>query len=625
METTGTIITQSNPDINEIVRIYAKEKGLSETAAWAAIRGTFVPKSEVLNIIESQIRTAQGQTGQQPSRISELLTQRGDMTLERLRLELETKKLEMAEKAEAREKAMQERNEAREQRKIELDEQKLALEKEIELKKLELEEKKHQSEDRWRQTKEESEEKWRRSKEESEEKWLRSKEEFDQKLLLVQSGKKPDEALEMVKNQEKFYERILDERSHHSEEVGGLKEDAEKKLKEIKSEMDTRFDKFVKEYQSKPASDDFINKMKEYKKMQNEFLDMTFDTLEARGFDRKSLDEMRKVTNIKAKEQESGIGKFWDLGKVLWKNYVEPAADKATKELNAAPSGLENKVSPEIEKRIREETEAKATQLKAENEVLQMQLEEEKKRIQSLQEERRKLESTASQLGIPYDDTITNEQLFYWIEHQEAVLGQQKAATERRTALEQQEERARRAIIPQAQEVAVPEAIDAHQAQKVPEPEQNIEVTPPAKQEDIINIQEELAKPREISAETQEFISSSGLDGGLIVAEKLEVEEEQELGEKSKTQKNTKIKNQGKTSKRVFSVSNGTQVIEVESMNHKGAALGVAKQFGGTEEAPVRVKVVDKSGEEREYETFSTERESSKGKKWMAPRVKAVK
>jgi len=622
--TTGTTMAQS-ADINELTRLYAKERGISETAAWAAIRGTLVPKSEVLNIIESQIRTAQGQTGQQPSRISELLTQRGDMTLERLRLELETKKLEMAEKAEAREKAMQERNEAREQRKIELDEQKLALEKEIQMKRLDLEKEKHQSEDKWRQTKEESEEKWRRSKEESEEKWLRSKEEFDQKLLLVQSGKKPDEALEMVKNQEKFYERLLEERLHHSEEVGDLKEDAEKKLKEIKSEMDTRFEKFIKESQNKPASDDFINKMKEYKKMQNEFLDMTFDTLEARGFDRDQLDAMRKVTNNKAKEQESGIGKIYDVGKLIWKNYLEPAADKAAKELQAAPSGLENRVSPEIEKRIREETEAKAIQIAKENAVLQQQLEEEKKRIGNLQEERMKLEATANQLGIPYDNTITNQELFYWIEHQEAVLEQQKvAATEHQVALER-EERARRARIPQ-EDVAVPEIVpEVHEAEtpvyqvlqesQEPEPEKNIEVTPPAEQEDIINIQEELAKPRETSQETADFMKE--------VAASEDKFEEEPLEEKSKPQK--KIRGKGKTvSKRIFKVSDGSQVIEVESTNHKGVAMGVANQLGGTESSPIRVTVTDESGEERQYDTFSAERQSTKGKKWMAPRVKVV-
>ncbi|MCJ7773455.1 MAG: hypothetical protein MUP22_10025, partial [Desulfobacterales bacterium] len=302
METTptGTIIAQSNPDINEIVRMYAKEKGLSETAAWAAIRGTFVPKSEVLNIIESQNRSSQGQSGYQPSRLTELFAQKSDASVEKLRLELEVKKLELLEKTEAKKAEMSERAEAREQRKMDITESQLVQEKEVQMRRLELEEKRQQSKD-----------------------------DFNQMMLLIQSGKKPDEALEMVKHQEKFYERILDERTRHTDEVGDLKDDAEKKLKEIKAEMDSKFDKFIKEYQSKPASDDFINKMKEYKKMQNEFLDMTFDTLEARGFDKKQLEQMRTATNIKVTEQqESGIGKLYDVGKLIWKNYVEPAADK---------------------------------------------------------------------------------------------------------------------------------------------------------------------------------------------------------------------------------------------------------------------------------------------------------
>ena len=47
---------------------------------------------------------------------------------------------------------------------------------------------------------------------------------------------------------------------------------------------------------------------------------------------------------------------------------------------------------------IREETEAKARQIGAENKILQLQLEEEKKRIYTLQEERKQLEYRASEL-----------------------------------------------------------------------------------------------------------------------------------------------------------------------------------------------------------------------------------
>ncbi len=609
METTGTIITQSNPDINEIVRIYAKEKGLSETAAWAAIRGTFVPKSEVLNIIESQNRAYQGQAGYQPSRLTELIAQKSDASVEKLRLELEVKKLEILEKTEAKKVEMAERGEAREQRKMDIDEAKLVHDKEVQMRRLELEEKRQQSKD-----------------------------DFNQMMLLIQSGKKPDEALEMVKNQEKFYERILNERIRHTEEVGNLKENAENKLKEIKSEMDSRFEKFIKEYQSKPASDDFINKMKEYKKMQNEFLDMTFDTLEARGFDRNQLDAMRKVTNIKVKEQESSIGKLWDLTKLIYKDYIEPAADKASKELQSAPSGLENKVSHETEKRIREETESKARQITAENEVLQKQLEEEKKRIQILQDERRKLESTAHDLGIPYDDTITNQELFYWIEHQEAVLGQQKAAaTERRAALEREERRARvRARVRASQEAAVPEAVpevnEVHEVESgaqvygVPQ-EQNVE-TP----QDKINIQEELAKPRETSQETIDFIKEVGAGDGdagekLILPPEPKPKPEQEDEDKKPAEqpkKPKKGKRKALYSKFTVYNSDGIEIAKVESTNHKNAGLKVANQLNGTPDSPVRISVSNESGEQKQYDAYSAEIENHKGEKYNVPKVKAV-
>ncbi len=343
------LVQPTTPDINEIVKIYAKEKGLSDTAAWALIRGTFVPKSEVLNIIENQNKIAQGQ-GTQPNKVSELIAQKNEVSIEKMKLEMEFKRMERQDRIDAEEKEQKKIDQAERKRKNELDEARLALDKEVAMRKLELEEKR-----------------------------LNAKDEFDQKLFLMQIGKKPEEAQEIVKNQEKFYERILDERTRHTDEVGDLKEDADRKTKEIKSEMDNRFEKFIKENQNKPASDDFINKMKEYKKMQTEFLDMTFDTLEARGYDKNQLDAMRKVTNVKSKEQEGTIGQLWGIFGPKIKKYIGSAAEKATQELDTAPSGLENRISPEVEKRIRAETEAKARQMEEENALLQRKLEEKKK------------------------------------------------------------------------------------------------------------------------------------------------------------------------------------------------------------------------------------------------------
>lgn len=451
----------------------------------------------------------------------------------------------------------------------------------------------------------------------------------------------------MVKNQEKFYERILTERTRHTEEVGDLKEDAEKKTKEIKAEMDTRFEKFIKENQNKPASDDFINKMKEYKKMQTEFLDMTFDTLEARGFDRKSLDEMRKVTNTKAKEQESGIGKIYDVGKLIWKNYIEPAADKASKELNAAPSGLDNRVSPEIEKRIREETDAKARQIEAENKVLQLQLEEEKKRIYTLQEERKQLEYRASELMIPYDDTVPNDHLFYMIEQQEAVIEQQNAAMKREMEREKRAELARRARSTMLHEVAVPEVaipdteaeIDeryeaspqeptkADEAPDVQRDAQNNQIPRP-------NIHEELSIPRETSQETMDFMNEiGGTEGELMVKPEPEPESEmeekplEEEPEQPKKEKEHHTKAKRKTrpnSKFTVYKDDGTEIAKVESTNHKNAGLKIANQLNGAIciilfRFPGFIRNAYPDGA-----VWSAEITNKKGTKYNVPRVKVV-
>lgn len=651
--------------MNKMARALAKDEGITEVQALARIKQQFMDRDETAETIK----------GMNIPRIIDYSNNSPKVAPEDAyavyseQTKVELKKLEFQQKQLDADQKLQQKQHEAEQKKAELD-----------ARKLELAEKKIESDEKLAREKMEREDRYRQDQLALERDRQREDANFNRQMLLMNiSGKKPDEMLEFMKSQSEnnkefyksqgegqksMYEILLktkdserDRELQWKTELAKIEADREIEMAKLRQEDPTaadssevlmgflgeKFDNLGKQLTTNPTND-FLVQIETHNKFQESLVRAAMPILKAQGLSDEQMEKVKKQVGMEEKREESAIGKFWDLGKVLWKNYVEPAADKATKELNAASSGLENKVSPEIEKRIREETQLKADQLKADNIILQQQLEEEKKRIQSLQEERRKLEATASQLGIPYDNTITNEQLFYWIEHQEAVIEQQKSAMERRAVLEQREERARRATIPR--EVAIQEVQEVHekegvQAFEAPQPqeqqeEQNIEAadadievpkttmrnrleTP----QDIITIQEELAKPREISVETQEFISSSGLDGELI-AEKPE-EEQPELEEKAKTQKKMKIKNQGKTSKRVFSVSNGTQVIEVESINHKGAALGVAKQLGGTEEVPVRVKVTDGYGEEREYETFSTERLSAKGKKWMAPRVKAAK
>jgi len=127
---------------------------------------------------------------------------------------------------------------------------------------------------------------------------------------------------------------------------------------------------------------------------------------------------------------------------------------------------------------------------------------------------------------------------------------------------------------------------------------------------------EELARPHETSPETEEFING-------VKKQEIEPASEPEVQKKQKKTKAAK-KEKDKT-RHTFIVSDGAQTIEVDGLNHKGAALSVTSQFAGTEDQPVRVKVTDQQGgEERQYDTFNEERESTRGKKFMAPRLKAV-
>ena len=586
-----TIQSTTTPDMNEIVRIYAKEKGLSETAAWALIRGTFVPKSEVLNIIESQTRMGQqGQGNQQPSRIAELFAQRTDSSMEKMKLDMEIKKLDMQEKAEAREQRKIELEEAKLANNKEMEEAKIAFTKEIELKKLEFEREKHQSEEKWRQAKEDSENKWRQAKEDSEDKWRRSKEEFDQKVLLVQSGKKPDEAGEMIKNQEKFYERILDERTRHTEEVGDLKEDSEKKLKDIKTDMDSRFEKFIKDYQNKPASDDFINKMKEYKKMQTEFLDMTFDTLEARGFDKKQLEEMRKVTSDKAKEQEGSIGRLWEVGKEVWKQIepriLPPEQTPAQAMEQQRQIAEQQRLAREREDKLRKDVELEASRLTAENNLL----EQEKVQLKQMEETNRALQQKyyeqrdilvrkAMDIGIPVSDEMNNEQIFMAIEQRDAEIEREHTAARAWHAREKQEKQEQAAdAIAHAEQIA----------------EQTAEKIEPVEPE-----------PQDVSSDEIEAAP--------------EAPEKEAPGRKKKKTKSSKDK-----VKYTIYTQDGTELARVESNNHKNAGLKVANTLNGTLDNPVRIKVSSESGEEKEYDAYSAMIENKAGTTYAVPKVKVA-
>ena len=556
-------MTQSTPpSINEFIKAWADKRGISDVAAWNEFRIMAVPKTEIQNFIESQIKTT---TIAPPSRIAELLAQKNDNSIEKLRIELEYKKLDREEKAEKLE-----------QDKLNLEREKIASTERIAALKLEFEEKRQQSKD-----------------------------DFNQMMLLVQGGKKPEEALDMIKNQEKFYERLLDERLNHSEEMGNLKEDAEKKLRELKSEIES----------IKNHPNDIATRLKELKNTKDEFIGI-LDTL---GFDKNQL-ATAKSSN------EQGV---W--GRLISK--AEPFINELMKQPQQASSGFspsaqqqQQTISPEIEQRIRAETEAKAEQIREENEKLMKQLEEEKKNLQSWREERQKLESDANRLGVYFDNTISNEELFYTIEAQEAIAerSRERKSPNFNRDIQEPQQAFKTQPTPQTQpQLPIQESVISG----MPQQDINTDI--------YTDFLKEIEKPRETSPETDEFMKSSEEKEAVvvkaIVSEKSSDQTTELKTEPERLEVITEVipekkKARSKSKNHHFTIvrEDDNSSTKLESPSARGAALKISNLFGGTEDAPVKVKVIDEKGNEKKYDTFSKTKQIKSGKKVPFPRIKSV-
>ncbi len=644
--------------MNKLAIALAKEESITPVQALARIKKEFMDREETTETIRGM--RDYGNAGQKVAPEDAYAYASEQTKVELKKLEFQNKQLELEQKRLDAETKKQDYLERKLESERDMALKKLESERDIATKKLESEEKIRRDELSYQRQQKDEDHK------------IESARAATERLILLSNlsgGKKGgqnDEMLDFLKLQNQstseyykaqgestkgLYETLLqtknaerDKEYEWKRELAKIEADREVEMAKLRAEdpkaanstevlvdfLGEKFETLGKQLSTNPQND-FLAQIESHNKFQESLIKAAMPIFKAQGLSEEQLQKIKDQVGMEEKRQEGTLDKLFGL----YKRYIEPAVDKATHEMDAAPSGLEqNRISPEVEKRIRAETEAKARQMEEENVLLQQQLEEEKKRIQIMQEERRGLESRANDLGIKYDDIVTNEQLFYAIEQQEAINEQYKQ--------QKREERTRRAIIPQ--EVSVQEG-QVHEAQEgtkswdelnpmmqapdssvpgsaiVPKPQPEID---PAQTPDqgTIDIQEELAKPRETSPETEEFINGF-IPQSRIHAQPQE-QPEPEAQKEVKKQRKARTTKKDKTGRSVFKVTDGTNHIEVDALNHKGAALSVTNQFVGTQEHPVRLTVTNEGGEERQYDTFNEERESTKGKKFMAPRLKAV-
>jgi hypothetical protein len=496
--------------------------------------------------------------------------------------------LAISEKAriEMRKLELQERQFQADQKKQDLAEKKLDLEMAFQREKLDREEK-------IQQRKLDAEEQWRQRQA-----VVAESQASLERIILLQnmSGKKPDELLEMMKSQsgmalemvksqaagtEKMYQTLLDQKNSERDRemeiktaLAKIEADRDVKLGELRQEADAETasqmdiliqkmdEKFGPKIEKMPSSaESFINQMQEYKKMQDQFLTLTFDTLEARGFDKDQISIMKKAAKIEEAKQDTTVDKVWEVGKKIWKDYVEPNIDKAQRELSPPPQGGQSPTPEQAEqqreyqRRIASEQErikAEVIRKQEENERLQAQLDQERQihaQRQQLEDraaqlgiavnpsmadrqisdlivrqefiieqgtaQREKLDAHAISIGITPDPLLTNVQLFDIIEHRESEIEQhRKSEIERESLLrlrhiermkKEQETRGTQEEKPSAVQPVITPAEEVQQKQNDFE-EKRLGLGLSEPQADI----EELTKPPEISKETEEFLSSQG-------------------------------------------------------------------------------------------------------------------
>ncbi len=659
METIKQLPDQQ-PEINELVRIYAKEKGISEAAAWSILTRTWIPKAQIFDTYglpgSGSNNNSYGQS--QPNIAAELLAGKQNTSIQRLELEYRLKQLEYRDKTEARE-----------EQKIELEKERIKNDKEVALAKLQLEKETAAQRIEQENKRLQSEKETAAQRIEQENKRLQSKEDFDAKLLLIQAGKKPEDAVE------KFYERLFNE-----------KKENDQSLEKLRKEHSDQLQKLENSIKNKSSPEDVFEQLEKLKKVEKGMMETTLTSLEAYGVDTKAL---RKVAKMEEKTQEGGI---YEVGKKIWNDLVKPNIDKAQRELSPPPQQQQYSPTPEqaeqqreYQRRIAAEQERIKTEVirkQEDNAKLQAQLDQERQ----IHDQRQQLEDRAIQLGIAInptmtdrqisdliirqefiyeqgraqrdklvahaisigitpDPSLTNEQLFDIIEHRESEIEQhrkseieqyEKMKKEQETRWQQEEK-----PIPAVQPVIMSGVeMPTQTEQQADLKEKRLAVDTIAKGLGLEpQVDEELIKPPEVSKETEEFLSgregqaAEHRDTVVQVAESIKEvadvphEPEPESQDTAPKKKSGKRKDKQEKQPNTYQVvrDDGEPVGDVEAKNPHGAAMKAARIIGAAEDAPVIIKIsgggLDK---EQSYEVAMTSTEGRGGKQIQIAKAKRV-
>jgi hypothetical protein len=648
METIPPMST-NQPEINELVRIYAKEKGISESAAWGALTKVWIPKAQIYDIygLPSQPQLQL----QQPNVTAELMAGKQNVSIQKLELDFKVRQLEYQEKTEARAREAQERLEAREAQKLELEKEKIKNDKEIALTKLELDK---TIADR---------------KSEQESRRIESKEDFDAKLLLIQAGKKPEDAIE------KFYERLFEEKKSQDEHIEKLRKEHSDQLQKLENSI-----------KNKSSPEDIFEQLEKLKKVEKGMMETTLTSLEAYGVDTKVL---RKAAKIDEKKSEDAIDGVYKVGKKLWEDYIVPNIDKAQRELSPPPQGGQSPTPEQAEQQreyqrhIASEQERIKTEVirkQEENAKLQVQLDQERQILaqrQNLEDraaqlgiavnpsmtdrqisdaivrqefileqgmaQREKLDAHAISIGITPDPSLTNAQLFDIIEHRESEIEQhRKSEIERESLLRlrhiermNKEQEIEVKKVPTEAQTESPPILTPTPVQAEPESQHTKQGVA-----EVTDIKEELTKPPEISKETEEFLS--GREGQTIehrdtvvqvaenikeVADQPEPEPQDKKITKTKGRKKQDRQDKQEKQPNTYQVvrEDGEPVGDVEAKNAHGAAMKAARITGATDESPVTLKISGGGLEKEQTFKVSVAEVMNRGKKTQVAKAERIK
>lgn len=654
--------------MNRLAKALSKEEGITDLQAMTKIKEYFTGVDEATAALR-KFNTPQIQ----PQHHTDDESMGALAISEKARIEM--KKLELQDK----QFEADQRRQDLEAKKQDLAEKKLEYEMTFQREKLDREEKLQQrkldAEDQWRQ----------RQAAVAEERAAM------ERMILLQNmtGKKPDELLEMMKSQsgmalemvksqasgtEKMYQTLLEQKNTERDremdiktalakieadrdvELGKLRQEADA---ETASQMDMLIqkmdEKFGPKIEKMPSSaESFINQMQEYKKMQDQFLTLTFDTLEARGFDKDQISIMKKAAKIEEAKQDTTVDTLLEVGKNIYKNYIKPNIDKAERELSppqqqqqqySGPTPEQAEQQREYQGRLAAEQErvkAEVIRKQEENTKLQAQLDHERQILAQRQQledqaiqlgiavnpamtdrqisdlivrqefiyeqgkaQRDKLDAHAISIGITPDDSLSNEQLFDEIEHREAEIEQYRK--------EIREQEAKKPS-PTMQPVTMPAEETFTQADK------RLAVE--------VDIHEELTKPPEVSRETEEFLSGAQVQAEPSGSEQTsepefepepEGQSEEAPKKKGRKKKDRQDKQEKQPNTYQITRDDGEPVGDVEAKNPHGAAMKAARITGATDESPVTLKISGGGLDKEQMFKVSMAEVMNRGKKtWVA-------